>query len=51
MIQLPPTHVAGVPILDDGEYWAINDRWGARMRMPKDGGLYYDWSSTRSRRR
>ena len=43
MIQLPPTHVAGVPILDDGEYWAINDRWGARMRMPKDGGLYYDW--------
>jgi uroporphyrinogen decarboxylase len=43
MVQLPPTHVAGVEILDDGEYWAMTDRWGSRMRMPKDGGLYYDW--------
>ncbi len=43
MVQLPPTHVAGVPILDDGEYWAMYDRWGSKMRMPKDGGLYYDW--------
>jgi uroporphyrinogen decarboxylase len=43
MVQLPPTHVAGVPIIDDGEYWAIFDRWGSKMRMPKRNGLYYDW--------
>jgi len=43
MVQLPPTHVAGVEILDDGDYWAMIDRWGSRMHMPKTGGLYYDW--------
>jgi uroporphyrinogen decarboxylase len=43
MVQLPPTHVAGVEILDDGDYWAMIDRWGSRMHMPKVGGLYYDW--------
>lgn len=43
MVQLPPTHVAGVEILDDGDYWAMIDRWGSRMHMPKAGGLYYDW--------
>jgi uroporphyrinogen decarboxylase len=43
MVQLPPTHIAGVEIVDDGEYWAMWDRWGAKMRMPKDKPLYYDW--------
>jgi uroporphyrinogen decarboxylase len=43
MVQLPPTHVPGVEIVDDGDYWAMWDRWGSKMRMPKDGGLYYDW--------
>ena len=43
MVQLPPTHVQGVEIVDDGEYWAMWDRWGAKMRMPKDKPLYYDW--------
>ncbi|HEY6058010.1 MAG TPA: uroporphyrinogen decarboxylase family protein, partial [Candidatus Limnocylindrales bacterium] len=43
MVQLPPTHVAGVATIDDGDYWAIHDRWGSKMRMPKEGGLYYDW--------
>ena len=45
MVQLPPTHVAGVEILDDGDYWAMIDRWGSRMHMPKADGLYYDWVS------
>lgn len=39
MVQLPPTHVAGVEILDDGDYWAMIDRWGSRMHMPIDGQL------------
>ena len=43
MVQLPPTHVQGVEIVDDGEYWAMWDRWGSKMRMPKDKPLYYDW--------
>ncbi len=43
MVQLPPTHIAGVEIVDDGEYWAMWDRWGSKMRMPKDNPLYYDW--------
>jgi uroporphyrinogen decarboxylase len=43
MVQLPPTHVKGVEIVDDGDYWAMWDRWGAKMRMPKDKPLYYDW--------
>jgi uroporphyrinogen decarboxylase len=43
MVQLPPAHAAGVEILDDGEYWAMYDRWGSKLRMPKASPLYYDW--------
>ena len=43
MVQLPPAHVAGVDIVDDGDYWAMWDRWGSKLRMPKADGLYYDW--------
>jgi uroporphyrinogen decarboxylase len=43
MVQLPMAHVAGVEIVDDGDYWAMWDRWGSKMRMPKDDPLYYDW--------
>ena len=43
MVQLPPAHVKGVEIVDEGEYLAMLDRWGAKMRMPKAKPLYYDW--------
>ena len=43
MVQLPMAHVGGVQIVDDGDYWAMWDRWGSKMRMPKDRPLYYDW--------
>jgi uroporphyrinogen decarboxylase len=43
MVQLPPAHVKGVEIIDDGEYLAMWDRWGAKLRMPKAKPLYYDW--------
>ncbi len=43
MVQLPSAHAAGVEILDDGEYWAMYDRWGSKLRMPKASPLYYDW--------
>ena len=43
MVQLPPAHVKGVAIVDEGEYLAMWDRWGAKLRMPKEKPLYYDW--------
>ena len=43
MVQLPPTHVKGVEIVNEGDYYAMWDRWGAKMRMPKEKPLYYDW--------
>jgi uroporphyrinogen decarboxylase len=27
----------------EGDYWVIRDNWGARLRMPTEGCLYYDW--------
>jgi uroporphyrinogen decarboxylase len=41
MVQLP--HAGNVKIFDDGDYDAFIDRFGAKLRMPKDGGLYFDW--------
>ena len=43
MVQLPPAHVTGVEILDEDEHWAMYDRWGSKLRMPKASPLYYDW--------
>lgn len=38
-------YVAGADLqyLDDGDYWAFYDGWGAKLRMPKVGGHYFDW--------
>ena len=41
MVQLP--HAGHVKVFEDGEYYAFIDRFGAKLRMPKDGGLYFDW--------
>jgi uroporphyrinogen decarboxylase len=27
----------------EGDYYAFVDRWGSKLHMPVDGGLYYDW--------
>lgn len=42
-VALPPEHAFRPALVDDGEYWAWTDAWGAKLRMPKVGGLYYDW--------
>ncbi len=39
---LPPRNASTGEVIDDGEYWAMYDRWGTKRRMPKAGGLYYD---------
>lgn len=30
-------------IFEEGDYYAFIDRWGSKLHMPKDGGLYFDW--------
>jgi uroporphyrinogen decarboxylase len=44
VVALPRERAFTPKLLDDGEYWAWVDPWGARLRMPKKGGLYYDWT-------
>jgi len=29
--------------IDDGDYWAFIDEWGAKLRMPKKDGFYFDY--------
>jgi uroporphyrinogen decarboxylase len=43
MVQLPAATAVGVDMFEEGEYFAFFDRWGAKLHMPKDGGLYFDW--------
>lgn len=43
VVALPRERAFKPTLLDDGEYWAWIDPWGARLRMPKAGGLYFDW--------
>jgi uroporphyrinogen decarboxylase len=42
-VALPRDLAFRPELIDDGEYWAWIDPWGARLRMPKAGGLYFDW--------
>ncbi len=44
VVALPRERALTPELIDDGEYWAWIDPWGARLRMPKRGGLYYDWT-------
>ena len=43
MVQLPAATAPGLSIFEDGEYLAFIDRWGAKLHMPRQGGLYFDW--------
>jgi uroporphyrinogen decarboxylase len=43
MVQLPAATAAVVDIFEEGDYYAFYDRWGAKLHMPKEGGLYFDW--------
>jgi uroporphyrinogen decarboxylase len=43
LVQLPAATAPDVEIFEEGDYYAFIDRWGSRLRMPKDGGLYFDW--------
>jgi uroporphyrinogen decarboxylase len=43
MIQLPAATAPDVNVFEEGDYYAFIDRWGSKLHMPKDGGLYFDW--------
>jgi uroporphyrinogen decarboxylase len=43
MVQLPAATAPGLEIFEDGDYYAFVDRWGSKLHMPKEGGLYFDW--------
>jgi uroporphyrinogen decarboxylase len=43
LVQLPAATTAGLDIFEEGDYYAFLDRWGAKLHMPRNGGLYFDW--------
>ena len=43
MVQLPAATAPNLTIFEEGDYYAFIDRWGSKLHMPKDGGLYFDW--------
>jgi uroporphyrinogen decarboxylase len=42
LVQLPALTAQGVTPVEEGAYLTFYNRWGAKLKMPKDGGLYYD---------
>lgn len=44
MVQLPSATAPGLNIREEGEYLTFVDRWGSKLRMPKQDGLYFDWA-------
>jgi len=43
MVQLPAATAPDLSVFEDGDYYAFIDRWGSKLHMPKEGGLYFDW--------
>lgn len=43
LVQLPAATAPGLSIFEEGDYYAFIDRWGSKLHMPKEGGLYFDW--------
>ena len=43
MVQLPAATAPDVTYFEEGDYFAFIDRWGSKLHMPKQNGLYFDW--------
>ncbi|MFW6135483.1 MAG: uroporphyrinogen decarboxylase family protein [Chloroflexota bacterium] len=43
MVQLPAATAPDVEIVEEGDYYALTDRWGSKLHMPRRNGLYFDW--------
>ncbi len=42
VVGLPPELAPRPARADDGVYWSYFDKWGGRLRIPKEDGLYFD---------
>lgn len=42
-VQIPYISSADQEYLEEGNYYYFIDRWGSKLRMPKEGGHYFDW--------
>lgn len=42
-VQLPAVTAQGVKLVEEGDYLAFTNRWGAKLKMPKTGGYYFDY--------
>ncbi len=42
-VCVPAEKAAPFVMTDEADYWGWDDEWGAHLRMPKHGGLYFDW--------
>ncbi len=43
LVQLPSATAPGLEVFEEGDFYAFVDRWGSKLHMPKEGGLYFDW--------
>ena len=43
LVQLPSATAPGLSVFEEGNYYAFIDRWGSKLHMPKEDGLYFDW--------
>lgn len=43
MVQLPAATAPNVNYFQEGDYHAFVDRWGSKLHMPRENGLYFDW--------
>ncbi len=42
VVHVSPGTIPPPDIVDDGDYFAYFDRWGIKLRMPKETGYYFD---------
>ena len=43
MVHLPPATAPTVNYFEERGYYAFIDRWGSKLYMPMEDGLYFDW--------
>lgn len=44
LAQLPAITALGVNLTENGQYFELLNKWGTKLRMPREGGLYFDYS-------
>jgi uroporphyrinogen decarboxylase len=42
-VQMPPSAVKSIAITECDGYYEFYNKWGAKLRKPIDGGLYFDY--------